>query len=283
MAAGPRAQEDIDRQNAAFWDELCGTTMARSRGIRDQSPESLRRFDAAYLDFYPYLSGYLPERRGDGERVLEVGLGFGTVGQLLAERGFEYHGVDIAAGPVAMMRRRLEYLGRGDGEAQVGSALALPYPDEHFDHYVSIGCLHHTGDVPTAVAEAYRVLRPGGTVLVMLYNARSFRQVVQLPAREVVARVRRRGLRSDHVRAAYDTNQGGDSAPQTEFFSSDEVRRTFRRFEDVRVRPENFDGVTLARGRIRIPRERLLGTVARYWGLDLYVTARKPVGQEDTR
>ncbi|MEA2248740.1 MAG: hypothetical protein QOH46_3269 [Solirubrobacteraceae bacterium] len=283
MAAGPRAQEEIDRQNAEFWDELCGTTMARSLGISDESPESLGRFDAAYLEFYPYLPGYLPARRGGVERVLEVGLGFGTVGQLLADRGFAYHGVDIASGPVAMMRRRLGYLGRDDGEAQVGSALELPYPDAHFDHYVSIGCLHHTGDVPTAVAEAHRVLRPGGTAMVMLYNARSFRQVVQLPARELLARIKGRRLRGDHVRAAYDVTQGGESAPQTEFFSAGDARRIFARFADIHVHPENFDAFHLARGRIRIPRERLLGNVARRWGLDLYVTARKPAAEEDVR
>jgi ubiquinone/menaquinone biosynthesis C-methylase UbiE len=283
MAAGPGAQQEIDRQNADFWDELCGTTMASSLGIRDESPESLRRFDTAYLAFYPYLTSYLPVPRGDGEQVLEVGLGFGTVGQLLAERGFAYHGVDIASGPVAMMRRRLEYLGRGDGEARVGSALELPYPAAHFDHYVSIGCLHHTGDVPRALAEAHRVLRAGGTAMVMLYNARSFRQVVQLPARDLRARILGRRLRGDHVRAAYDVNATGQSAPQTEFFSAGDVRRLFDGFEDVRIHPENFDALQLARGRVTIPRERLLGEPARRFGLDLYVTARKAGSEEDAR
>ena len=48
-------QPALDDRNAAFWDELCGTSLARSLGINDASAESLRRFDDAYLGHYPYL------------------------------------------------------------------------------------------------------------------------------------------------------------------------------------------------------------------------------------
>jgi ubiquinone/menaquinone biosynthesis C-methylase UbiE len=278
MSAVTVAQADIDRANAEFWDELCGTTMARSLGIRDLSVESLRRFDAAYLRFYPYLEGYLPQAGNPGASVIEVGLGFGTVGGLLAERGLRYHGVDLAPGPVELMRRRLADLGRDDCEARVGSALELPYPDESFDHYVSIGCLHHTGDVPGGLAEAHRVLRPGGRVVAMLYNARSLRRVVELPARRAWDRLRGRAVAPDHVRAAYDRNTSGQSAPQTAFLSRSDLRRRFAGFGDVRIEAQNFDALRLPGGRVVIPRERLLGQVARRWGLDLYVTAYKPAG-----
>jgi ubiquinone/menaquinone biosynthesis C-methylase UbiE len=273
-AAG--TQQEIDRRNADFWDELCGTTLARGLGIHDRTPDSLRRFDAAYLAFYPYLAGYLPGPEAAGEEVLEVGLGFGTVGQALAERGLRYHGLDIATGPVGIMRERLAALGAVGCEARTGSALLLPYEDESFDRYVSIGCLHHTGDVPRAVAEARRVLRPGGKALVMLYNARSFRALVALPSRRVRARLRGRRPGADHVRAAYDVDSSGQSAPQTELFSRAEARALFAEFADVRIDVQNFETLQLARGRIVVARKRLLGNVARLCGLDLYVTARKP-------
>jgi hypothetical protein len=44
------AQQQIDRRNSEFWDELCGSGLAQQLGISDASPESLERFDAAYLD-----------------------------------------------------------------------------------------------------------------------------------------------------------------------------------------------------------------------------------------
>src|SRR4051794_752448 len=143
-------QHTLDERNATFWDELCGSGLARSIGVTDHSPASLHRFDEAYMDRYPYLSAQLPAPRRPGEPLLEIGLGFGTVSQRLAESGFAYHGLDIAPGPVAIVRERLRRLGEEGAEACVvqGSALEIPHPDGAFETVVSIGCLHHTGNLP---------------------------------------------------------------------------------------------------------------------------------------
>ena len=86
-SASSQAQVEIDTQNAEFWNTLCGTALAQSLGIVDRSPESLRKFDNWYFRFYPYLSDHIPFHALRGRRVLEVGLGYGTVSQRLAEGG----------------------------------------------------------------------------------------------------------------------------------------------------------------------------------------------------
>ena len=100
------SQQAVDDRNAAFWDTLCGWNLAQRAGITGQGQDDLRRFDELYLGFYPYLERYVPADFG-GKKVLEVGLGYGTLGQLIASRGANYYGADIAAGPVEIMRRRL--------------------------------------------------------------------------------------------------------------------------------------------------------------------------------
>jgi SAM-dependent methyltransferase len=273
-----QGQARLDDANADFWSELCGSHLARSVGVEDASAESLARFDRAYLDIYPYLERYLPWR--SGERVLEIGLGYGTVGQLLAGRGLNYHGLDISQGPVGMMVHRLEMLGVADAGDQVtqGSALSIPHPDGSFDVVVSIGCLHHTGDLAAAIREVQRVLRPGGEAMVMVYNRHSFRQVVMLPLMELKRGLwRDRARRAEFVRAAYDANAEGSAAPATEFSSARDVRRMFSGFSELRVRRENFDDIVVrAAGRtLAIPRDAVLNNLARVAGSDLYVTARK--------
>jgi hypothetical protein len=44
-------QSSIDHRNRAFWDELCGTGLAESLGITEVTPESVARFDYAYLAY----------------------------------------------------------------------------------------------------------------------------------------------------------------------------------------------------------------------------------------
>ena len=209
--------------------------------------------------------------------MLEIGLGYGTVGELLVRRGLDYRGLDIAPGPVAMMEHRIGMFG-GRGSVTQGSALDIPHPDGSFDVVVSIGCLHHTGDLATAITEVHRVLRPGGEALVMVYNRHSYRHAVMLPAQAM-----KRGLwrdrikRDEFLRAAYDANADGVGAPATEFAS------VSRRAADVR----RILGPASAAGELRrlrsalqgrsamIPRRRFLNNVARLVGSDLYVTARR--------
>lgn len=270
-----KTQTQVDQLNADFWDELCGSTLAQQLGIADASVESLERFDAAYLKLYPYLSGYLPGAEARGQAVLEMGLGYGTVSQLLASRGLDYHGLDIAEGPVRMVQERLSMLGVDDPERRVvqGSALEIPHPDESFDQVVTIGCLHHTGDTAAGVSEVHRVLRPGGRALVMIYNRRSYRQM-KSALKSLPGRLRGRLADDEEMRGSYDRNIEGEAAPATEYFSKREARRIFSAFSGTRIRRENFDSLTPL-GRYYVDRQRLLGWPAHRAGLDLYISAVK--------
>jgi ubiquinone/menaquinone biosynthesis C-methylase UbiE len=270
-------QQHLDEANAEFWAELCGTHLARAVGVEDASAESLARFDRAYMDVYPYLGRYLPWH--SGERVLEIGLGYGTVGQLLAEHGLDYHGLDISPGPVGMMAHRLEMLGVGDAASRVaqGSALAIPHPDESFDVVVSIGCLHHTGDLARSIGEVARVLRKGGQAMVMVYNSHSLRAALIRVGMLRTGVWRDPVRRAEFVRGLYDADVEGTAAPATEFTSAAGVRRMFADFSQVRVRRENFDNIGVgAFGRqLSIRRAVFLNNIARIAGTDLYVTATR--------
>jgi SAM-dependent methyltransferase len=256
----------LDERNATFWEELCGTSLARQLGIQDASQASLRRFDAAYLNLYPYLPRYLDHQLA-GAEVLEIGIGYGTLAAELMARGASYHGVDIAKGPVEMGRHRWRQAGGAEAEERViqGSALALPFPDAGFDYVFTIGCLHHTGNLPRAVDEVWRVLRPGGTAVVMLYNAHSFRRLVKVG---LPALIRRRRTTSE-IAALYDTDVSGAAAPHTDYVSPAQARRLFAAFSSIAIERRNFDSLPY------VPRRLMLGTVDRLLGLDLYITARR--------
>lgn len=272
-------QQVIDRSNSAFWDELCGSSLARALGIIDVSKESLNRFDQAYFDYYPYLNRYVLEEKLEGKRILEIGLGYGTLGGLIASQNCSYFGLDIAAGPVKMMQYRLGLLkSKHFGSGGQGSALALPFAENYFDYVYTIGCLHHTGNLSLAVQEVHRVLKPGGKAIVMLYNQRSFRQIVQvrwIRLRERLIFGKPQEDIETRVRALYDTVSTGEAAPYTEYVTKAQIRDLFRAFARVSIDVQNFDEYALAGGLIRIPRKWFLNNLARILGLDLYIRAAK--------
>lgn len=264
----------VDQANRVFWDELCGTHLARELGITQRDAASLARFDSAYLSFYPYLLREVPVIAMHGQAVLEIGLGYGTLGQKLAEAGAIYHGLDIAAGPVDMMNHRLRMMGREPSAAQ-GSMLRCPFPDASFDALVSIGCFHHTGDVAGCILEAHRVLKPGGRAFIMIYNRFSYRNWIRWPIATFKTLATGRSQPSTSgQRAAYDALASGVAAPETAFLSIDEVRSMFRTFSSFRAVKRNFGGFSPG-GLPLIPRNPLLGLIGPLCGLDLYVSAEK--------
>jgi len=263
-----------DQANAEFWNELCGSNLAQTLGITDRSKRSLERFDRAYLDYYPYLLRHVRPSELAGCRVLEIGLGYGALGQKIAEAGADYVGLDIAEVPVRMMGHRLRLQGLG-GFAVRGSALSLPFPPESIDVLLSIGCFHHTGNVEQALDETYRVLRPGGRAVLMVYNQFSYRQWFRWPARTFHALLRDIGLPLGGVavneaqRRAYDSLACGQPAPEIAFLSIAQLRRMLRHFPRVEFFKENN---TIC---LRIPREWLLPSLGRWLGLDIYIRAQK--------
>lgn len=97
-----------------------------------------------------------------GKQVLEYGCGEGWITRDLAQDGALVSAFDISAEAVRRTQEVLASAGLSDRcrIAQMG-AERLDYPDDHFDLSIGFAILHHL-DLELALAELYRVLKPGG-------------------------------------------------------------------------------------------------------------------------
>jgi ubiquinone/menaquinone biosynthesis C-methylase UbiE len=117
------------------------------------------------------------QARGD---VLEVAVGTGR--NLAFYPGdVRLTGIDLSAAMLAIARTRAAELGR-EADLREGDAQALPFPDASFDTVVCTLGLCGIPDDRAAIAEMHRVLRPGGTVL-LLDHIGSHHKVLHLAQR----------------------------------------------------------------------------------------------------
>ncbi len=198
--------------------------------VTDKEPGTPEFFDE--LERY-YDMKYAEEERfarhADfaGKNLLEVGCGWGRDLIKYARNGAIVTAVDLTESGVALARKYLAYRDL-KGEVRVASAEELPFEDNSFDVVISIGVLMCTPNIQKAVDEIYRVLKPGGEAVIMLYHKWSWYNLL----------VRISGI-------GYETQ--GIDAPLIATHSRRDVRRLFSKFSTIKIHMTGFPMKTVKR------------------------------------
>jgi SAM-dependent methyltransferase len=179
--------------------------------------------------------------------VLDVGCGQGTELNYLPPFGANVFGLDMSLVSLHRAAAGANELGHSDSvHLSVANAECLPFPDACFDAVLSFGVLHHTPDTPGGVKELWRVLKPGGLALVMLYRTgnpkwwmvrlvRGVSHLVDLVAGEryTIANRLRPQHKGDDVRGTALLELFG--CPILKAFSNQQAREMFRTFSQVSI------------------------------------------------
>ncbi len=191
--------------------------------------------------FYRHYHGAFLSRLkalGRGARVLELGCGLGHDGLEMLSAGLKVAATDIAPGSLAEARRLHCENGFGDDSTHLlVDAESLPFADGVFDGVLLVAALHHLPDPARALAEARRVLKPGG-LLVLGTEPNNWQGYTIYPAGKFLLHLVLRLLgkweeRPDHVSEADKLTEG---------FSGRQLRGLLERagFGGVELEPAGY-------------------------------------------
>jgi SAM-dependent methyltransferase len=251
-------------------------------GSRDTPYDYFRSFDnlRESVDVEPYaysnfIHGY---ESSAGRRVLDYGCGNGYVLSHYAKHGARVVGVDLTPAAIRLSRQRFALMGL-DGVFLPVDGQRLPLATDSFDIVCSMGVLICIPDPRPVLAELFRVLKPGGKLILMLYHRNSWRYFVTFRYRQYFGPPQFRGKSLQQI---LNMNDGAGN-PYNAVYSIDEARGLLSAFERHVFHVNKLGARELALWlpvlssiAARLLPQRLLNVLARRIGWNLYCQAYKP-------
>ena len=196
------------------------------------------------------------------KKILEIGPGAGGHSILFARYGASMTSLDITYERAWATAKKFKVLGADDCLALQGDGENLPFEREIFDIVYSNGVLHHTNDTETAIEEVFRVLKPGGRAVIMLYCKSSWHYWFNM---WFCVGVLKGALLNRKNWLGNATEWGGKNKqliknPITRCYSNDGIHRLFKRFEKLKLRKGEFYFYLIPK----------LGRIYRYWQIKRY-------------
>ena len=275
---GPDADRKIKQAVSMYWDQdPCGSFASDSLPGSQRFYEQVASYRYASQPFMKKVVGF---DRHPGLRVLEVGCGLGTDLLQFASGGSSVVGVDLSGHSVSLAAQHFRVFDAA-GTFIRSDAEHLPFADSSFDVVYSFGVLHHTPDTQKAVYECYRVLKPGGKFMLMLYHQSSWLVLVEPHLRRARGRLLREkvpaGLTDPlEVVRRYD---GADN-PYGGAYDKDDVLSLLHSFADVRLQVRSPSFLSSSWSHRAYDRLLQLSGINRRWGFWIMAQARRPTDED---
>jgi SAM-dependent methyltransferase len=225
----------------ALWNRTpCGS----GRYLDEYEPGTLDYFDAVRRSRYEVTDRWI-RRTVDfasarNERVLEIGFGMGSDLLSWAEGDAEVHGIDITEEHLRLARLNFVLHGRS-ADLKLCDAAKIDFPDAHFDVVYSNGVLHHTPETVRCIGEAWRVLKPGGRLVLALYHRWSAFHLATLLLYRGILRGELRRLGYDGLLATIEHGADGvERKPLVKLYGRRQLRNMLGDFREVRICVRHF-------------------------------------------
>jgi ubiquinone/menaquinone biosynthesis C-methylase UbiE len=230
-----------------------------------------------YNILYRYIKKESEFKEYKGKKVLEIGVGFGTEIINYARNGANVFGIDLTYNAIKMTNKRFKQENL-KGTFKQANFKNLPFRDCSFDLVVSWGVLHHSKETQQGINEIFRVLKPGGRFIIMLYH-KGFKYYIKKLFYHGVLRGEYLKSSSQQIVSKHSENNG--DCPLTKAYNRKEIRKMFSKYRKLEMTGYRLDDHFYWGGKIFSPIKFFLPKclwrpIENRWGWNLLIKGNKP-------
>ena len=208
--------DDLNSQIASYWDEHIHDLAITTFPIG--TPGFFKQLAEYRADKLNYLARLVDFRSYQAKNLLEVGCGVGIDLLRFAHGGAKVTGIDLSKTAIDLACKNFEQ-NKQNGDLCVMNGECMEFANNTFDVVYAHGVLQYTADSSKMIAEIYRVLKPEGEAILMVYNKYSWLNLMRKMTRVPL----------EH-----------EDAPVLKKFSSKELKLMLQPFRQHRIIPERF-------------------------------------------
>ena len=173
-----------------------------------------------------HIPGFAEFDKWTGKKVLEIGCGIGTDAVNFARNGAEYTGIELSDASLLITKQRFELFqlkGRFfnvDAQNYDELLASLGGDDGDFDLIYSFGVIHHSPDPQKIIDNCLQLLKPGGTLKIMVYAEHSWKKIM--------------------IDRGLDQYEAQSECPVAFTYTNDQIYTMLSRFRNIQIQQEHI-------------------------------------------
>tara|TARA_B100001057_G_scaffold500688_1_gene617166 strand:+ start:7940 stop:8728 length:789 start_codon:yes stop_codon:yes gene_type:complete len=164
----------------------------------------------------PHIISFANFSNYSGKKVLEIGCGIGTATVNFIRNGAYYTGIELSDESLKICKQRLAVYDLSGVLYNLNAEDNIDFLGvESFDLIYSFGVIHHSPNPEKIMANAYKLLKPGGTLKIMVYAENSWKKML-----------------IDKDQEQYEAQNG---CPLAYTYTHDEVKSLLKNFKNIHI------------------------------------------------
>lgn len=169
----------------------------------------------------PHIINFVNFPKWSNKKVLEIGMGIGTDAINFAKNGAKYYGIELSEASLNISKKRFDCYNLTGNLSVFNAEENMDFMGVNtFDLVYSFGVIHHSLCPEKIINNAYRLLKSGGTLKIMLYAENSWKKIL--------------------IDGGFDQYEAQSGCPLAYSYTNEQVYKLLEKFKNINIQQDHI-------------------------------------------